>query len=438
MYLAEAKAQAIGRLAAGDPVSAIRLFDAALIAAPLDFECRMGVADGLVALGYPREAAVILRAAGVYALRSGHPLAAVVCARVLENLGDAPDDLLATLVAYYGCESELVDRPDAREAGRRAGRVSLPAGDTPIRPPELAKPPDPHLLAHAAGRAAHCTTDFEGFPETLHPIPLLSELSEAAFRRVLSTLVVHRLPSGALAIREGEVGTSFFFVATGAVRVVAGQRELASLHEGAIFGEMALLAAQPRSASVQVVGSADLLEITKDSIAALAGELDQVARALSVFTRDRLLGNLLATSPLFKPFSEGEKRELLRRFTSHDVGAGGDVIREGEPGQGLFVVLSGGCDVIVGQGEEAQHLSSLVPGDVFGEMALLRGGGATATVRANQPCTLLFLARSYVERIVAGVPEVRAYLEALAEDRALDTRLATATSGLDGDSSVLV
>jgi CRP-like cAMP-binding protein len=38
---------------------------------------------------------------------------------------------------------------------------------------------------------------------------------------VLSTLVLKRLPVGALVIREGEPGNSFFFVAGGNLRVFA-------------------------------------------------------------------------------------------------------------------------------------------------------------------------------------------------------------------------
>ena len=39
--------------------------------------------------------------------------------------------------------------------------------------------------------------------------------------------------------------------------------ERGRLHEGALFGEMALLTEQPRTASVQVVGEADLLEVDR-------------------------------------------------------------------------------------------------------------------------------------------------------------------------------
>lgn len=436
MNLAELKEEAARHYMAGDATTALRLFDAALAAAPLDFECRIGIADCLAALGYGAEAAHALRATGFYALKSGHPLAAVVCARVMEeSLGDDPDDLLATLVAYYGSESELIQR--------RAGRVSLPAPDSPVGAPDFSSPADA-ILQRAAARAIRATEDFEDYPDALHPIPLFSELSEAALRRVLQTLVVHRLPRGAPVIREGEVGTSFYFVATGSVRVTTSggqkgeEREVAVLSDGALVGEMALLSAKPRSASVTATSSTDLLEITKDSLNALAGELEAVATALHRFLRERLLDNLLAASPLFQPFAEPQKRELLRRFTSHDVNGGTDVIRQGEPSRGIFVVLSGGCEVLVDEGAGAVPVGALGPGDVCGEMAILRGGGATATVRAREPSTLLFLAREYVERVVAGFPAIKQYLEALADERALDTRLAAGPQPPGGDSSVLV
>ena len=123
------------------------------------------------------------------------------------------------------------------------------------------------------------------------------------------------------------------------------QTELAKLGENAVFGEMALLSAQPRTASVGCLTEVDLLEVGRQSLATLADELGHVAEALHGFTRERLLGNLMATAPLFKPFSRMQQRDLLRRFTSHDVAPGTIVINENEDGRGLFVVLSGELDV---------------------------------------------------------------------------------------------
>src|SRR5207302_7999846 len=211
------------------------------------------------------------------------------------------------------------------------------------------------------------------------------ELQPASFARVLSTVRVLRLPHAAAVVREGEPGTSFFLVAAGTVRVfstdaLGKQTELARLGEGAIFGELALVAAQPRSASVEVVGEADLLELGADALRAAAGELPQLAEALDRFTRERLLKNLLATSPLFRPFDPQQRIDLARRFTGHDVAPGTDVIREGDVGRGLFVVLTGELEVLKGEEPFETTVATLRSGEVFGEIALTRGTPATATV----------------------------------------------------------
>lgn len=426
--LAEVKAHAAQLFAAGRPLQALELYDAVVAAYSLDFEARLRVADCLVALEERDAAIEVYRAVAWYCLEAGHPLAALVAARVVESLRGTHEDLLAALVVRYGSESELV--------GKFAARINLPSPDAEVTPPH---PSAPVTAADAAQRAARATADFSEFPAAVHPIPLLSELSEDAFRRVLSTLIVRRMGDGQPVIREGEPGQSFFFVATGEVRVfdtdgLGRERELARLRENALFGEMALLSAQPRSATVSVVGEADLLEVTSQSLSTIADELEQVATALHRFTRDRLLANVMARSPLFRPFSSVQRRDLLRRFTSHDVAPGTDIICEGDEGRGLFVVLSGEVEVETG----GTPLATLRTGDVFGEMALLRGGPTSATVRAATPTTVLYLAREYVTRMVAGVPEIKAYLEALAGDRELETRLALGAAEDDDPDSIVI
>lgn len=428
--LGDVKRSAATLFAQGQHLAALRLYDAIVAAAPLDFDARIRVADCALAMNDPR-AANVYRQTGWYCIEAGHPLAALVCARVLEAHGADASDLLASLVVTYGSESERL--------GKVAARIAPPADTLPIAVPDvrLAAPPD--AQAQALARAEHATDAIKDFPESLHPIPLLSSLSEAAFRRVLGTLVLRRLPAGALVIREGEPGNSFFFVAGGTLRVFATdglgrQTELAQLGEGAVFGEMALLSAQPRTASVACVTDTDVLELGRQSLAALADELGAVAEALHGFTRERLLGNLMATSALFKPFNRMQQRDLLRRFTSHDVATGTVVINEGEEGRGLFVVLSGELDV----SRQTVPVGGLKPGDVFGEMSMVRNAPTAATVVATRPATVLFLAREYVQRIVAGVPEIRSYLEALAEDREIDNQLALGEDETPADERILI
>ncbi|MBT8492040.1 MAG: cyclic nucleotide-binding domain-containing protein, partial [Deltaproteobacteria bacterium] len=248
-------------------------------------------------------------------------------------------------------------------------------------------------------------------------------------------------------IKEGEPGQSFFFLAGGAVRVfdtdsMGATRELATLGPGAIFGEMALLSAKPRSASVSAIAETDLLEATRESLAALADELPAVATALHKFTYERMLQNLMGRSPLFAPFNKTQQRELLRRFTSHDAAPGTDIIHEGDPGTGLFVVLSGEVEVSKSADfGDVTTLATLRSGDVFGEMSLLRKAATTtATVTAATQATVLFLSREYVDRMVENIPAIRDYLSNLAEDRELDTHLQMRpeTSAEEDDGSIVI
>ena len=105
-------------------------------------------------------------------------------------------------------------------------------------------------------------------------------------------------------------------------------------------------------------------------------------RALDQFARERLLKNLLATSPLFRPFNHQQQMDLVRRFEGHEIAAGTTIIREGEAGQGLFVVLAGEVEVAAARRAPVARLRA---GEVFGEMSLLGDSPTTADGRAPAP-----------------------------------------------------
>ena len=395
----------------------------------------MKVADLCVTARLHDLARRVYAAVAFYDLQGGRPLHALVAAQALHSLGADVVTLHESLAQLYGAGSPRLGR---------GGRLAPPDPMSPVPPPLLVDEPDPSAAAAAAAEAASSTTSLTEFPEMFPPVPLLSELQPASFSRVLSTVRVNRLPHGAAVVREGEPGTSFFLVAGGNVRVYATdalgkQTELARLGEGAIFGELALVAAQPRSASVEVVGEADLLEMGADALRAAAGELPAARRgARSLHARAAARRTCLATSPLFRPFSPQQRVDLARRFTGHDVAPGTDIIREGDAGRGLYVVLSGEVEVLKGEEPFEQTLATLRTGDVFGEIALVRGGAATATVRAGRPTTVLFLAREYFERLLSALPEMRAFFETLTEERLRDAATVNEDLLTEDDERVLI
>jgi CRP-like cAMP-binding protein len=420
MRLAELKTQALRFVVQGDLSRAFRCYERIVHEVPSDLDARMKIADLLVTAKLAELAKRVYAAVAFYDLQAGRALHAVVACQALKELGQPVDNLYESLALLYGLGSPRL------ALGKVGARLAPPDPDQELTPPDEPEGD----TARAAADAAASTTDLDGLPQWFPAVPLLSELSADSFARVLREVRVRRLPHGTPVVKEGEPGHALYLVAAGRVRVystdaLGNESELAQLGEGSVFGELALVAAQPRGASVEVVGEADLLELGAEAMRAAAGELKQLAEALNRFTRDRLLRNLLATSPLFRPFSPQQRLDLARRFTGHDVAPGTDVIREGDVGRGLFVVLTGELEVLKGEEPFETTLATLRTGEVFGEIALVRGTPATATVRAARPSTVLFLAREYFERLIKALPEMRAFFETLTEERLRDAARAT-------------
>jgi len=74
---------------------------------------------------------------------------------------------------------------------------------------------------------------------------------------------------------------------------------------------MALITGQPRTASVAAAGDADVIGVSKAALALVVAKLPAIRAALDQFSRERLIKNLLQTSPLFVPFTKSQQGELF-------------------------------------------------------------------------------------------------------------------------------
>lgn len=406
---------------AGQIGPAIAAHDHMLAANPLDGDSRRKIADLLLKLGDQASAVQVYRTVAMHDIRSGHPLPAIVACKVLAGMGQKVDDLVGALAAGYAHGARSLAKFAARQAP-----VDL---DAEIPLPDRWGGDDPAALVERARTRALDLSVFVQYPEQYLPLPFFSDLPRKLFPAALDMLRLIRADDGDLVIRQGEAGKAFFLVASGEVRVFAKAAggatgatgatvERTRLHEGALFGEMALYSEQPRTASVGVVGEADLLEVGREVVTRLAAEVPALTERFDRFARERVIKNLLASSPLFKPFDQKQQMELMKRFTGVEVPPGTVVIREGEVGQGLFVILLGEVEVVRGEGGmEEQSLARLGAGDLFGEMSLIEDKPTNATVRALVPTTILFLGREYFQRLVQALPGMRKYFEDLSRSR---------------------
>jgi len=106
--------------------------------------------------------------------------------------------------------------------------------------------------------------------------------------------------------------------------------------------------------------------------------------------RVQLKREILARMPLFRALNDREILRLLQVVEVHPYKDADVVIREGDRGEELFIVLTGSVKVMRSDIE----LARLKPGDHFGEMALIRNQPRSATVLSDLDSELMVIRRT--------------------------------------------
>jgi CRP-like cAMP-binding protein len=129
--------------------------------------------------------------------------------------------------------------------------------------------------------------------------------------------------------------------------------------------------------------------------------------------------DLLHSIPLFARLGKSDLKRLGQLADEVDVKAGKVLMRQGEFGSEMFVVVSGAVRVE----QNGETINELGPGAWLGEMALLSEGRRTATVTATEPTRAFVVAHREFHALMDEMPSVRAAVfDCLAERiRKLDT-----------------
>ncbi|MFN3603189.1 MAG: Crp/Fnr family transcriptional regulator [Leptonema sp. (in: bacteria)] len=131
------------------------------------------------------------------------------------------------------------------------------------------------------------------------------EISESLFQKFGK-----EFKPGEMIFCEWEPGNSLFIIIKGKVKIVKifgkTQKTLDVIMEGSIFGEMAILEEQPRSASAIAINDVKVLELNKENFNFLIQQHPQIVfNLLLIFTKriydaKRRLKNLLITDPMIR------------------------------------------------------------------------------------------------------------------------------------------
>ena len=113
----------------------------------------------------------------------------------------------------------------------------------------------------------------------------------------------------------------------------------------------------------------------------------------------------LRATPLFAQLPEADLRRLAEMAQPLTLGPGDLLLREGDPGDAMYVVVSGELDVTKATGGNEIQLARVGPGTIQGEMSAIEGRPRSASVRAITQVDVLRVPRDALLAVFAVAPE---------------------------------
>ncbi len=315
--------------------------------------------------------------------------------------------------------------------------------------------------AIAAGSGAQILT-----PEELHRMPVFAGVSGTFLELNRGAIVKRRFRKGEVICREGEFGSTAFYILEGKAEVaistpiahvkthggaqgffkrltsvLVGREEhkreeeardrtipidasvdlsygnpVAELGPGDLFGEMTCMNFYPRSATVRAETDVVAYEMLRNVLDIMMKnktfrtQIDQNYRKRALETHLRGVPMFAELAPDFIEHLK-ESVELVRY-------APGQVIaQQGEAADCFYLVRIGFVKISEGYPGGELVLAYLSRGDYFGEIGLLGGGVRTATCTALDHVEVVKISGADFRQMVKRFPSVRAGLEAVATER---------------------
>mmetsp|Transcript_12280 Transcript_12280/g.26206 ORF Transcript_12280/g.26206 Transcript_12280/m.26206 type:complete len:765 (-) Transcript_12280:235-2529(-) len=248
--------------------------------------------------------------------------------------------------------------------------------------------------------------------EAIKASVMFQNITDAQRELIYGVMEPMPVKKGAWIIKQGTVGDRFYIVDDGrfevrilgenqedpdntggnVVHVYTGSRES---HSHPSFGELALMYSAPRAASIIAQTDGQLWALHRYAFKKVLAE--QGARK----DAEKVLKKLDA----FKSFDSQELKDLSSYLEESKYAAGDVIIKQGEPGLSLFVILPGGTCESERQGEDGEIIKSILKGhDFFGE-ELLDGDSDMSylsTVTATSKVTCWMLQKSDAKRFISS------------------------------------
>ncbi len=127
-------------------------------------------------------------------------------------------------------------------------------------------------------------------------------------------------------------------------------------------------------------------------------------------TRKRLsdkIQQMLEGVPLLEALCDEERKTISGKASVQEYGDGEIIVRQDDPGDSLYVILDGSCDVLLEQSDgTSKKVAAIGTGDFFGELSLLTGEKRSATVKAQPFANVVRVDKALFSTLLASNPDI--------------------------------
>jgi CRP-like cAMP-binding protein/Fe-S-cluster-containing hydrogenase component 2 len=254
--------------------------------------------------------------------------------------------------------------------------------------------------------------------DALAQLDCMRAVPHADLARLADLCVLRAFIPGTIIVNERRPCNFVYLILRGTARLTLHDRAghevlIGVLNRGDCFGEGPLFGDLFRGASVQAETTCYMLQVERESLRAMLDSAPELSAALRAIYRRRMVESTLGRVPLFGRLSPLERAQVAALLRIQHYARGATIIREGTPGQALYLIEEG--QVVVEQGGQA--IAHLDEGDFFGEMSLLAQSPHNADVRALSPVEVLALPAAEFNHLLRRQPALNVQLHEVVSQR---------------------
>jgi CRP-like cAMP-binding protein len=241
-------------------------------------------------------------------------------------------------------------------------------------------------------------------------VSFMRDLEEEERQAVIERLSPERYASNEAIFRSGDAPSGIYFIETGSVRLI-GDDDYTELGPGDSFGEMAVVSGKPHPNTAQAANEAVVWQLSPSDFTRLTETYPSIRTTLGRTLRSRLSAadlvqavGMLQRMPIFANVPRDTLDDVAAHLLLRHAPVGEVIYSAGDPGDAMYFVESGQVELASEDEERQETLARLIPGDFFGEMALLTGKSRSETAEAVTNSNLWVLYRADFDNLLVRHP----------------------------------